>query len=596
MIFRFTIQAALFSTATAATTAGAKAPSKDDAGSMATVRNPFVPQKIEAVYDPNTIIGNEGVRSAPQKYRMPAKTLRNSSFSPGAMVNPDEKKDPTAGASHDDTTMKFDAHKELGILNSDQAPNEQMMGARELVDTAGCEDYHPLVGADVNFQELIADCFHYEDNSCPYEAELGCWDTSQITDMQGAFKYTYSFNEPIDSWNTSAVTDMSGMFQFAYEFNQPLDSWDITAVKDMNHMFYCAYAFNQPLASRGADFEPFAVTDMHGMFRFAYDFNQPIGSWYTSAVTDMSYMFAHAESFDQSFNQPIGFWHTAAVTSMSHMFVGAKSFNQRIGYWQTSSVTSIYNMFKDAKSFNQPLNNWDTSAVYDMDGVFKGAESFNQRLNYWDVTGAVTMFEMFNGAKSFNQNLDSWDVSDVIFMEYMFAGSESFNQCLSTWASKTSYVFAETMFSESGCPYSDDPDPDVGPWCQGANQFCFASVNALNSSEIPYDCGNNPDPFPFNKSGKTTTCEKVAAIAQSTKKKANKCANEMIAENCRGFCNYQEQCPCENSQFQIVFASKTNLFCEELAGANEKKRKNNCKNKRVAEFCPGICDEEQCSI
>ena len=92
------------------------------------------------------------------------------------------------------------------------------------------------------------------------------------------------------------------------------------------------------------------ITDMSFMFIGARSFNQPIGNWDTSNVTDMSYMFYHAEKF----NQPIGNWDTSNVTDMHWMFYLAKKFNQPIGNWNISNVVNKLGMFSRAFSYRHP--------------------------------------------------------------------------------------------------------------------------------------------------------------------------------------------------------------------------------------------------
>merc|ERR1711865_370605 len=87
-------------------------------------------------------------------------------------------------------------------------------------------------------------------------------------------------------------------------------------------------------------------------------------------------------------------------------------------------------------------------------------------------------YSMFDNASDFNQPLDDWDVASVTDMLYMFYEAPKFNQCLLTWADKTSpNVSIYDIFINSDCP-NKDPDPSVGPWCQGEDEQCYAPSNA----------------------------------------------------------------------------------------------------------------------
>ena len=148
-----------------------------------------------------------------------------------------------------------------------------------------------------------------------------------------------------------------------------------------------------------------------------------------SGVTDMTYMFTNAHSFDGDLSG----WDVSSVTTMTYMFLGAASFDGDISDWDVSSVTTMYHMFEVAASFDGDISDWDVSSVTNMNNMFLGASSFNSDLSNWDVSSVTNMGNMFIFASSFNQPLDSWNISSVTAMNHMFLGATAFNQNLGTW-------------------------------------------------------------------------------------------------------------------------------------------------------------------
>ena len=94
---------------------------------------------------------------------------------------------------------------------------------------------------------------------------------------------------------------------------------------------------------------------------------------------------------------------TSLVTDMSYMFAGA-------GSWNTSSFTVI------------GLGNWDVSNVKNMTRMFRGAGSSAKTIsvngfNKWNTKSAETMYGMFESAfhdaENITLNLSGWDFSNI---------------------------------------------------------------------------------------------------------------------------------------------------------------------------------------
>jgi surface protein len=117
--------------------------------------------------------------------------------------------------------------------------------------------------------------------------EIGQWNVSGVTDMNGLFQGRTKFNESLNDWNVSNVIIMASMFDYCENFDQDLNDWNVSNVTDMNFMFYNAIKFNKPL-----------------------------NDWNVSNVTDMSFMFGACESFDQ----PLNAWTINPQANTLNMF------------------------------------------------------------------------------------------------------------------------------------------------------------------------------------------------------------------------------------------------------------------------------------
>jgi len=142
--------------------------------------------------------------------------------------------------------------------------------------------------------------------------------TSHILSTINLFNNVPTFNQDIGSWDTSNVTHMEGMFADATDFNQDIGYWNTGNVVDMGHMFLGATAFNKN-----------------------------IGQWNTSKVADMGFMFQNATAFNQNLED----WDTKNTTLMGGMFWGASSFSQELQGWCVSDIPSKPEYFDTGSAF-----------------------------------------------------------------------------------------------------------------------------------------------------------------------------------------------------------------------------------------------------
>jgi uncharacterized repeat protein (TIGR02543 family) len=283
--------------------------------------------------------------------------------------------------------------------------------------------------------------------------EISKWGNLNFGNNGSIFDYVSNLEiTATDIPDLTGVTDFSYMFYACYSLATVpnMNFWDVSNVTDMSWMFAYAETFNSDIDS----WDVSNVTDMNHMFAFTDYFNQYIGSWDVSNVTDMSRMF----SFSEAFNQDIGSWNVEKVTNMSNMFVSADSFNKDIGDWDVSNVTDMSSMFYDAFVFNQDIGSWNVSNVTDMNSMFTNARVFNQDIGAWDVSNVTNMHYMFFNAYAFNQDIGSWNVSNVMDMSWMFFGADSFNKDIGDW-DVSNVTDMNRMFA-----WAEAFNQDIGSW------------------------------------------------------------------------------------------------------------------------------------
>ena len=229
------------------------------------------------------------------------------------------------------------------------------------------------------------------------------FDTSNVTDMEGAFNYCDELKEikGINKFNTSKVTNMAIMFQFC-----------------------------QNLISLDLNFDTSNVTNMASMFNECHELKEikGINKFNTSKVTVMNGMFQECNKLTEL--ELINF-NTSNVTEMQWMFNRCHSLKEikGINKFNTNKVTNMHGMFEECFNLLElDLTNFNTSNVTDMNRMFGACYELKEikGINKFNTSKVIDMGCMFRECrKLINLDLTNFDTSNVINMQYMFCDCSS---------------------------------------------------------------------------------------------------------------------------------------------------------------------------
>jgi len=293
------------------------------------------------------------------------------------------------------STMFQDAtlfNADIGSWNTSKVTNfSSMFRGATAYNNGGSASVNNLVTASsTDIQRMFQD-------ARAFNQPIGSWNTSNVTAINHMFAGATAFDQDIGNWDTSKVTSINSLFNGATAFNNggspSINNWNVSNIITMGNMFSEASSFNQPVGSWNIS----KVTSMINLFYHAVSFNQDISSWDTSKVINFGATFSGATVFNNGGSSSINNWATASSTNMYAVFAES-AFNQPIGSWNTSNVTDMSYIFTMASDFNQDISNWNTASTSNMSYMFEDASAFNQDISNWNVRQVTNMTNIFNGS------------------------------------------------------------------------------------------------------------------------------------------------------------------------------------------------------
>ena len=314
-----------------------------------------------------------------------------------------------------------------GIYNGFSSDRLSDISELKYADVSKCTQFHRIFYGC----QALSDISPLED-----------WDVSNVRSMENMFHFTrISSLEALSKWNTSNVTDLAGAFQEIYgnlTNLKGLENWDVSKVTNMNGTFgdignpQVRYSLTDLTALK--DWDTSSVTSLERTFGNNRNLVSLEGleNWDVSKVTNMGWTFTFCSSMCSLL--PLSNWNPKP-TSLHGTFNACYSLVSTKGLdnFDTKNCTVMRECFNDCPKLLklEGLENWDTSKVQTFYGMFmwdRWIESFYP-LKDWRFDACTDISGMF----SQNANVDNldgivWDLSHLSNINGMFMGH---NMC---WA------------------------------------------------------------------------------------------------------------------------------------------------------------------
>lgn len=292
----------------------------------------------------------------------------------------------------------------------------------------GCQYLENINGINnINTQNIVDISSIFRLCKIIKNTDFSNWDTSNITNMEMAFKDCQFESINVSSWDTSNVLNMKETFNNCTGLKTlDVSTWNVSKVNNMESLFNnCRSLTSLNLAN----WNPCACQSFKQMFKTCLSLTGigKINNWDVSNCVNMSQMFNGCITFNTIGN--LKNWNVSNVEDMSLMFRDCQVLTNigNVSNWDVSNVKSFARMFDSTYRFmyHNYIANWNVSNnCVDLSYMFyNNHDNFvtDFDLSKWDVSSVKDMSYMFYDCYYLtNLNLSGWETSSLEKISGMF--------------------------------------------------------------------------------------------------------------------------------------------------------------------------------